>query len=194
MTKQATLFPQKESTVVAELSLAEAAKIANEIEEAIETYCDKVEVAGSIRRQKPSVHDIDFVVVAKSEADWTRINEVLKRLEAKRYCSGNQTIKAYLPCQTGFFQVDIYRAKPSTFGIQLLIRTGSAEHNMWLAGYSISKGMRLKYSEGLIKDSTTIAGQDEKGMFSALGLPFPLPAEREIVNNKPMWLTYENHQ
>ena len=92
----------------------------------------------------------------------TKISEVLKHLKAKPNCSGNQTIKAYLPCHNGFFQVDFYRAKPSTFGIHLLIRTGSADHNMWLAGYAISKGMRLKYSEGLIKDELPIAGKTRK--------------------------------
>jgi DNA polymerase/3'-5' exonuclease PolX len=189
MTKQSTLFPQNEPRVLVELDLEEAEKIANEIKAAVKTHCDEIEVVGSIRRQKPKVHDLDFVVVAKSDSHWQGINEILRRLKAKPNCSGNQTIKAYVPCQNGLFRVDFYRAKPSTFGIHLLIRTGSADHNMWLAGYAISKGMRLKYSEGLIKDVTPIAGEDEKGVFSALGLPCPLPTEREIVDNKPVWMT-----
>ena len=191
MTKQSTLFQGTKPTVLAELHLEEAGKLADAIKAAVEVHCDKVEVAGSIRRRKPEVHDIDFVVVAKSDSDWQGINEVLRRLKAKPNCSGNQLIKAYLPCQNGLFQVDFYRAKPSTFGIHLLIRTGSADHNMWLAGYAISKGMRLKYSEGLIKDATPIAGEDEKGVFSALGLPCPLPSEREIVDDKPIWMPKE---
>lgn len=32
------------------------------------------------------------------------------------------------------------------------LNTGSSEHNMWLASYAISKGMRIRYSEGLIKE------------------------------------------
>ena len=154
----------------------------------MQAHCERIEVAGSIRRQRPKVHDIDFVVLAKSDADWQRISEVLKRLKAKQNCSGNQLIKAYLPCQNGLFQVDFYRAKPTTFGIHMLIRTGSAQHNCWLAGCAISKSMRLKYSEGLIKDGVPIAGVDETGVFSALGLPCPSPAEREIVDGKPAWL------
>ena len=194
MTKQSTLFQETEPTVLAELHLEEAGKLAEAIKAAVEAHCEKIEVAGSIRRQKPKVHDIDFVVVAKSDSDWQGINEILRRLKAKPNCSGNQLIKAYLPCQNGLFQVDFYRAKPSTFGIHLLIRTGSADHNMWLAGYAISKGMRLKYSEGLIKDAVPIAGEDEKGVFSALGLPCPLPTEREIVDSKPVWMPPQNHR
>lgn len=189
MTKQSTLFPKNEPVVLAELSLDEAEELASQLKAATEMYCDKIEVAGSIRRQRPIVHDIDFVVVAKGDQDWQRISEALKRLKAKPNCSGNQTMKAYVPCQNGLFQVDFYRAKPSTFGIHLLIRTGSADHNMWLAGYAISKELRLKYSEGLIKGSVPIAGEDEKGVFSALGLPCPLCREREIVDGKPVWMS-----
>ncbi len=188
MTKQSALFPQNEPEILTELDLNRGEELASKIKTAVQTYCEKIEIAGSIRRQRPKIHDIDFAVVAKSDTDWQRISETLKRLKAKPNCSGNQLIKAYFPCENGLFQVDFYRAKPSTFGIQLLIRTGSAEHNMWLAGYAISKGMRLKYSEGLIKDGKPVAGKDEKGVFSTLRLPFPSPTEREIVDGKPAWI------
>jgi DNA polymerase/3'-5' exonuclease PolX len=128
-------------------------------------------------------------VVTKNDAEWQKISEKLKQIKAKPNCQGNSVIKAFVPCQNGLFQVDFYRAKPSTFGIHLLVRTGSAEHNMWLAGYAISKGMRIKYSEGLIKEGSVIAGEDEKGVFEALGLSCPLPTEREIVDKKPVWMS-----
>ncbi len=186
--KQSKLFHQTEPSLLPELNVFEASKLANEIKTAVEHLCIRIDIAGSIRRQTSIVHDLDFVVLTKNDLDWQRINYVLKRLKAKPNCSGNQTIKAYMPFMNGLFQVDFYRAKPSTFGIHLLIRTGSAEHNMWLAGYAISKGMRLKYSEGLIKDNAPIAGEDERGVFSALSLPFPPPAEREIVDGRPVWM------
>jgi DNA polymerase/3'-5' exonuclease PolX len=48
--------------------------------------------------------------------------------------------------------------------------------------------MRIKYSEGLIKEGSAIAGETEKGVFEALCLPCPLPSEREIVDGKPVWM------
>ena len=189
--KQSTLFPESEVTVIPELDLKEAEILAVQVKDAVEAQCERIEVAGSIRRQKSMVHDIDFVVVTKNDAEWQKINEKLKNLKAKPDCSGNNVIKAFLPCQNGLFQVDFYRAKPQTFGIHLLVRTGSADHNVWLAGYAISKGMRIKYSEGLIKDNNVIAGETEKGVFEALGLPYPLPSEREIVESKPVWMPPE---
>ncbi len=186
--KQATLFPQDPIKILEELDFNEAEKLAGQIKTAVEAQCDKIEIAGSIRRQKTKVHDIDFVVIAKNDAEWQKIGEKLKQLKAKPNCQGNSVIKAYVPCQNGLFQVDFYRAKPSTFGIHLLVRTGSAEHNMWLAGYAFSKGMRLKYSEGLIKDGKVVAGEAEKGVFEALGLSYSLPSVREIVDEKPIWM------
>jgi len=86
------------------------------------------------------------------------------------------------------FQVDIYRAAEKNFGVLKLVRTGSGDHNAWLASYARSKGMMLKYSEGLVKDGVVLAGETEEGVFSALGLPYVEPPKREIVNGKPVWI------
>ena len=86
------------------------------------------------------------------------------------------------------FQIDFYRATEQTFGTQELIRTGSAGHNVWLASYALSKGFRLKYSEGLLKDKVVVAGETEESIFKALGLPCPKPEEREVLDGKPVWL------
>ena len=186
--KQSTLFPQNETPTLSELDLKKAETLANKIKAIMSIHCHKIEIAGSIRRQKAKVHDIDFVVVSKSDSEWQKIGEELKRLKAKLGCHGNAVIKAYVPCENAFFQVDFYRAQPLTFGIHLLVRTGSADHNMWLAGQAFSKGMRLKYSQGLLKDDLPVAGADEAGVFAALGLPCPAPCNREIEDGNPKWM------
>lgn len=56
---------------------------------------------------------------------------------------------------------------------------------MMFAGTPATK-MRIRYSEGLIKDGMAVAGETEQGVFEALGLPCPLPSEREIVDSKPV--------
>lgn len=48
--KQSTLFPEYEVTVLAELDLRDAETLAHQIKTAVEAQCDKIEVAGSIRR------------------------------------------------------------------------------------------------------------------------------------------------
>jgi len=187
MTKQSTLFPEKQTPILNNLKLSEAQGIAHQVKSTVASHCERIEVAGSIRRQKPKVHDIDFVVVTRSDAEWLKINEELKRLKAKPSCQGSAVIRALLPCQNGLFQVDFYRAQTSTYGINLLIRTGSADHNMWLAGFAMSKGLRIRYSQGLFKDGSVISGSEERGVFEALELPFPSPSDREVADGKPIW-------
>jgi DNA polymerase/3'-5' exonuclease PolX len=187
MKKQSTLFAEPQAPTLSELDFANAQKVADRLNTLVCPYCEKLEIAGSLRRQRHMVHDVDFVVVTKTDSHWLKINDELNRLKAKPLCQGTSVIKALVPCPNGFFQVDFYRAQPSTFGIHLLVRTGSAEHNMWLAGYAISKGMRIKYSQGLLKDSVVVAGADEKEVFEALGLSYPNPTQREMIDDKPMW-------
>jgi DNA polymerase (family X) len=184
--KQAKLFGEPEPTVLAKLELAQAQIFTKQVENTIKHLCDRLDVVGSIRRQKPVVGDIDFVVVA-ADNNWSKIVHMLKK--SITVCAGKSVIKLICPFDGCVFQVDFYRAVSKTFGIQELIRTGSAEHNMWLAGYAVSNGFRLKYSEGLIKDEVTVAGETEESVFSALGFPCPKPTVREIVEQKPLWLT-----
>ena len=71
MNKQSKLFPENEATVLTELDLKEAEKIANQVKTSVSAHCDKIEVVGSIRRNKVlKVHDVDFVVVAKNDLEW----------------------------------------------------------------------------------------------------------------------------
>ena len=164
--KQTKLFGSDQGPkVLASLELAKAEIFANQVEGCIKPLCNKLKIVGSIRRKKPLVGDCDFVVKA-TDANWSRIANTLKK--SKVICTGPIVIKLNIPFEDNLFQVDFYRAYDNNFGIQELIRTGSAEHNMWLAGHALSKGFRLKYSEGLIKDKVVVAGLSEESIFSAL--------------------------
>ena len=136
--KQAKLFGSEPDPVVfCSLEHAKAEAIALQVEGAIKPLSEKLKIVGSIRRKKPKVGDCDFVVVA-TDGNWNKILPALKR--SKAICQGPNLIKLDYPVEGGFFQIDFYRATPQTFGIQELIRTGSADHNMWLAGYAQYKG------------------------------------------------------
>jgi DNA polymerase (family X) len=183
--KQAKLFGSDEQIkVITSLELEKAETFAKQVEETIKPLCDILKIVGSIRRKKPIVGDCDFVVNA-TDTNWSRIGNALKKSQV--ICTGSAVIKLNMPFEGNLFQTDFYRAYDKNFGIQELIRTGSAEHNTWLASYAIAKSYRLKYSEGLVKDGQIVAGKTEESIFSALGLPYPKPAEREITNNKPVW-------
>ena len=180
MRKQSTLFPEDKIVTLEELELGEAKKIVEEVEFQVVRYCKKIVVVGSIRRNKPTVRDADFVIVT-NDLDWYNLGQELRRMKTKTINAGNQIIKTLYLYGDKYFQLDFYRATQNTFGIHKLIRTGSAEHNMWLAQLAISKGMRIKYSQGLLKDGQVVAGKTEESVFEALDLPYTEPEEREIV-------------
>ena len=183
MGKQSTLFPEAKKETLEELEFSEANQIAEEVKFQVVRYCEKIVVVGSIRRNKPTVRDVDFVVVT-NDLDWYNLGQELRRMKTKKVTAGNKIIKTLYPVKDKYFQLDFYRASNDNFGVIKLIRTGSADHNMWLAQLAISKGMRIKFSQGLIKDEKVIAGKTEEGIFEALEIPYKEPKDREIEKDE----------
>ena len=155
------------------MELEQGQKIAAEVVERLKPYCRKIEVAGSIRRRKPLVNDIDLVLIPKDL--WALHNAVVKL--------GQVTMggKKIMRVMVGVRQVDIYVANEETWATLLLIRTGSAENNIRLASLAKKRGWRLAASgDGLFNEKgERIAGDTEESIFEALSLPYKEPWERE---------------
>lgn len=198
MLKQTKLEPEEEVTMIEQLDLKSAQNIAETVVIQVKVHCKEIDVVGSIRRCRPYVHDIDFVVLPKEselctrDDSWINLRQtVLKVMDAKPvFKHGDQIIRALLALADGkYVQIDFYRCTPNNYGIQKLIRTGSAEHNVFLAKSAIRLGLRLLYSKGLCNGDRVIAdtGSNEKDIFYALGLEWIEPSKREMINGKPVW-------
>lgn len=189
--KQSTLFPKKDEprkkdlTILRDLERSEVEPLAFKILTEIEPFCEKVQIAGSIRRRKPTINDIDIVVQPNSDS-WLKIIKTIRYdYDAITEKQGDKLATFYVPFASkqglGHIQVDLYRATRSTWGILLLVRTGSAEHNVHLCNLALTKGLRLKYSQGLVDSKgNVIAGKTEEEIFAALGLGYVEPKDREI--------------
>jgi len=155
------------------MELEKAQKIANEIKALLEPHCWEVEIAGSIRRQRPWVNDIDIVLVPRDR--WA-VDSVLMRL-GKIKMSG---LKLTRITMDGGVQLDIYYASPETFATLLLIRTGSKENNSRLCTLAKKRGWHLAASgEGLFNErGEQVAGDSEESIYQALGLTYQEPWER----------------
>jgi len=183
--KQSTLFPNTSDAlnVLQGLDRAEVEPLAFKILEAIEPYCVRVEVAGSFRRQKQTINDLDLVV---HPLYWLLMVKVIRsEFGALTVKQGDKLAILNVPFASkqgqGYIQVDLYRADPNTWGIVLLVRTGSKEHNVKLCNLAISKGLRLQYSVGLTdKYGNVVAGRTEEEVFAALGMPYVVPQDREV--------------
>lgn len=189
MSEQRKLFPN--TPVEADLAfrksivLGEAKELAEKIA-LVEVCYDDLKIVGSMRRQRAIVNDIDFVVIS---GEWQNLgNALISKLKAKQIMKGDKIKRFLVPTEQGVVQADFYRATIENMGALILIRTGSAEHNIWLAKRAIKQGKRLLYSVGLVKGGKVIAGRTEEGMFEALGLEYINPVNREIgVDGNPVW-------
>ncbi len=189
--KQDKLFQEDNVQVVEQLDLKSADNIAETIIHQLDAWCERIEVVGSIRRCKAVVHDIDFVVLPKRAGDWEKMRtQCLTMMDTKPiFKRGDQIIRALLKlAYEKYIQIDFYRCTSDNYGVQKLVRTGSAEHNVWLAKLAIKQNLRLLYSKGVCDGDTVIAGSGEKECFNALNLEFIPPQEREVESeNKPVW-------
>lgn len=154
------------------MELEKAKVIAREVVERLRPYCEKIEVAGSIRRQKPTVRDIDLVVIPR---DRWKLDEALMEMGTYKM-SGLRIARIEMDS----IPLDIYFATPETFATLLLIRTGSVENNIRLATLAKKRGWRLAASgDGLFNErGERIAGDSEQSIFNALGLPYQPPERR----------------
>lgn len=187
--KQSTLIPGTSATldVLPDLDRNVVIPLALRVLQVIEPRCVRTAIAGSLRRLKPTVNDVDIVVQPRPDMWLQVIKTIRSEFNAVTGKQGDKLATMYLPLKipaesrSGHVQVDLYRAEPQAWGILLLVRTGSKEHNVKLCNLAIQKGLRLKYSVGLVDDSgRVVAGRTEEEVFQALGLPYIQPKDREV--------------
>lgn len=159
-----------------------------------EHLCEKVLIVGSIRRQKPEVNDIDIVVIPRFPRDenWDKIACELKHAHDMAQIRKGPKLMTFQHYSREYvsspdYSIDIYHATPETWGILVLVRTGSKEHNVKLCSLALSKGMKLSAAEGVLKPlesfpsmMRTIASKIEEDIFAALGLAYIEPKDREV--------------
>jgi len=154
------------------IALERAQKVADAVVKRLSPYCQRIEIAGSIRRRKPWVNDVDLVLILKDP--WNFHAELMKLGQLKM--SGKKIMRAIV----GSVQVDIYVADEATWATLFLIRTGSKENNIRLCSRAKDMGWHLAASgDGLFNEKgERIAGDSEISIYNALGLPYQRPEER----------------
>lgn len=145
----------------------------------------RAQIAGSVRRGKPEVGDLDYVMILDPENPWA-----IHALEAAIGnigwfpTSGGAQIKHYdLALPGGKLLMDIYVTSEEQWGTTLLVRTGSAAHNIKLVQHGarrIVPARRLHVSRGIVDTAgNVVASRTEEQIFAALQLPYVKPADRE---------------
>ncbi|MHB8520691.1 MAG: hypothetical protein ACYDH9_08025 [Limisphaerales bacterium] len=164
-------------------------KLASRIAAELQPLCERIEVAGSIRRRRTNVNDIDLVILPKPgklPAIKTRCSE---RCAAVIDGPQNTIFRLALP-NGGDVQIDLFFARPaikdlfqeipSNFGAILLCRTGSKEHNIYLVEHAKKIGLKLNPYGGVFdEEGYCLAAATEEEIFTALNLDFIPPESRD---------------
>jgi DNA polymerase (family X) len=158
--------------------LTAAQEVAEQVAAALRAHggVERLEIAGSLRRMRETVKDVDILVTSSEPA---RVIETLCALPSIVEVSGRGDTKASVRHQDGL-AIDLRVVEPAAFGAALQYFTGSKEHNVRLREMAARRG--LKISEYGVFDETTgrrVAGDTEEDVYAAVGLPWIPPELRE---------------
>ncbi len=156
--------------------LSDAISVAERIENELSKLkvIEQLAIAGSTRRRRETIGDLDIIVVT---TDSETVMGSFVSSEGVTAVLAHGPTKSSVRLDSGL-QVDLRVLPSESFGAGLQYFTGSVDHNVKLR--SIAQKMKLRLNEyGLYKDKKRVAGEDEEGIYRALGLQYVPPELRE---------------
>jgi DNA polymerase (family 10) len=155
-----------------------AMETAESVIASITEHCDvaKITYAGSLRRMRDTIGDIDILVAAEDAAPIMEAFVAMPR--AKQILAKGDT-KSSIVTRKGV-QVDLRVVPQDAWGAALIYFTGSKDHNVAIRQIAIKKGLKLS-EWGLFESESgkMIAALTEEDVYDALGLPWIPPTLRE---------------
>ncbi|MBI1364335.1 MAG: DNA polymerase/3'-5' exonuclease PolX [Alphaproteobacteria bacterium] len=156
--------------------LADAEKVAQRLVAYLEGAADRkhIVVAGSFRRSCETVGDLDIVVASASPQ---KVMDRFAAFDEIATVAGKGKTRATVRLRSGL-QVDIRAMELASFGAACVYFTGSKAHCIALRKRGVSKGLKVN-EYGVFRRDKSIAGETEKDVYAALGLPLIPPELRE---------------
>lgn len=138
---------------------------------------DELTVAGSLRRWKETIKDIDLLCTS---GDPRKVMNVFVRLSAVKDVVMKGPTKSSVILEEMDLQVDLRVVESKAFGAALAYFTGSKAHNIRLREMAVKAGLKLnEYGVFREEDDKRIGGETEEEVYRILGLPFIPPELRE---------------
>jgi len=162
------------------IPLIEAYPMAEDVVEYMkrEKSVKEISVAGSLRRMKETIGDIDILVAAEKK-DWRKIHEhFVKYSEVEKVLAKGET-KSSVVLKSGR-QVDLRTVEPRSWGAALQYFTGSKEHNIRIRDIAKEKGLKVN-EYGVFKADTDerLGGETEEEVYRLVGMQWIPPEIRE---------------
>lgn len=175
-----------------------AGPIAEILVRLLEPFCDRIVVAGSLRRGKPSVGDIEILYIPKFEQRKRELFDIaivdLSEERIRELLTSRVLVKR--PSKIGVFTwgpqnklaihvgsgipVDLFATTEENWFVSLVIRTGSKETNLSLTSGAIALGRKLHaYGSGVThRDGTIERATSEQHVFDLCGVKYKEPDRR----------------
>ncbi|MBI3618863.1 hypothetical protein HY213_02390 [Candidatus Peregrinibacteria bacterium] len=134
---------------------------------------ERAEIAGSYRRNKETIGDLDIIVITKNSK---KVSDAIASLNIVRDVVAHGERKLSFNLQAGL-RVDVRFVKKAQWGSALLYFTGDKEHNITLRKRAIDRGWKLS-EYGLFEGEKMIASKEEEDIYAALGVPYLEPEIR----------------
>jgi DNA polymerase (family X) len=155
--------------------LGRAVPIADSICRYLGSHAEQVAYAGSLRRMKEIVHDVDILAASRNPEETMKAFLALPTIQAVLAQGGT---KASVRLEDDL-QVDLRVIEPGSWGAAMHYFTGSKAHNIRMRERAIKLGLKLNEYGLFDSNDKQIAGPDEAEIFEKLGLPFIPPVLRE---------------
>ena len=154
------------------MKIDEAKKIADKYVEILKPYCLRIEIAGSIRREKPEVGDIELIAIVK---DIKKFSKEVNKLEKVK---GNPTGKYTQRILPEGIKLDLFMANIRNWGLIFAIRTGSARYSHEILACGWAKRGYKSINGILTKNGREIEVREEKDLFNLIGVAYVQPNQR----------------
>ena len=135
---------------------------------------EEISVAGSVRRMKETIGDVDILIIAKN---YKKVMDFFVALPGVSKVWMKGPTKSSVRTAEGF-DMDLRVVRKKSYGSALQYFTGSKEHNIFTRRIAMSRGLKLS-EYGLFRGKKMIAGWSEQGIYKALGLVWIEPELRE---------------
>lgn len=187
------------------LALAEARAIITELVEILRPACERIEIAGSVRRNKPEVKDAEVVIIPTPEL-LPLTDDLIQFGRAQYALYGDKLTKRWGQNYRGLLfkgmKCELFMTTEDSWGYQYWLRTGPGDANTyimrWLGLPHIKAPVRFQGGYGWYSRNWTHNGKawvavdkqrlriaSEEDLFAVLGVPFIPPHERtEMVYKK----------
>jgi DNA polymerase (family 10) len=135
---------------------------------------DHADVAGSLRRRRETIGDVDVLIISKHSP---RALRQLVKLPVVKQVLGVGDTKATVIIEGGI-QVDVRSVARASYGAALQYFTGSKQHNIHLRALARQRGLKLN-EYGAFRGEKRVGGKDEVEMYALMDMPVMPPEIRK---------------